>query len=122
MACASGSWHLGSRSIVRLLGARRQLRTAQYFSRESSCRTHGGCRHCPGGSWSPRGKFRQTGHAPLSSSKFQLAESRPYAADASRPTGPAATEASAPSLTLLLDSTRAAFIHHEQHKIRVLSA
>src|SRR5216683_878650 len=47
-ACASGSWHPGSRSFARLLEARRPFRREQSPSRESSCRRHGGCRHYPG--------------------------------------------------------------------------
>src|SRR5882762_5960488 len=64
-ACASGSWHPGSRSIARLLEARRPFRREQFPSREPSCRRHGGCHHCPDGLSSLRERLRQTGHAPL---------------------------------------------------------
>src|SRR6266481_3272231 len=73
MTCALGSWHPGARSIAQLLEAQRPFRTEQCPSQESSCRTHGGCRHCPDGWWSLRGRPQQTSQALLSSSRFRLA-------------------------------------------------
>src|SRR5260370_23077189 len=73
MTCALGSWHPGESSIAQLLEAQRPFRTEQCPSQESSCRTHGGCRHCPDGWWSLRGRAQQTSQALLSSSRFRLA-------------------------------------------------
>src|SRR6267143_1853038 len=62
--CASESWHPESRSIARLLEARRPFRTGQSPSQESSCRRHGGCRHCPDGLLSLPETLQQTSRAP----------------------------------------------------------
>ena len=96
-ACASGSWRPGSRSIARLPEARRQFRPEQYLSQEFPGRIHGGCPRCRDGLWSLRERLRQTGHAPASSSRFRLANSRPYQPTLLWP----------PSLTLLARMPRA---------------
>src|SRR6266849_8622684 len=77
MSYASESWRPGSRSVARPLGARQLFQTEQCPSQECSYRRRGGCRHCPGGLWSLRGRLQQTSHAPLSSSGFRKGGSRP---------------------------------------------
>src|SRR6266852_8507146 len=88
MSYASGSWHPGSRSIARPLGAQQLFRTEQCPALESSCRICVVCRHCPDELWSPRERLRQTSRAPLSSSRFRLAGSRPYQPTYHGPPGP----------------------------------
>src|SRR6266404_2939213 len=78
MACALGSWYQESISIAELVAARRLFRIEQFPWQEFSGRTDAGCRHCPDGLWNLRGILRQTSRAPVSSSRFRNAASRPY--------------------------------------------
>src|ERR1700756_218307 len=77
MSYAWGFSRSRSRPGARPQEARGTFWTEQYPLQESSCRTHGDCRHCPDGWLTLRGRCRQTSRELLSSSKFRPATLRP---------------------------------------------